>query len=140
MEAFRSRLAALLLESELETTRLCMFLWASPRNPQEERKYKIISQRDRWNKNIVLKRKTTNISNDNKQLTTVPIGNMPKILKQILPSMSPLHKMLYLWCEEFDSSWKESSISSMKPLSPGTSPGILGTLGGGGKNREVRSS
>lgn len=56
------------------------------------------------------------------------------------PSLSPLHRMLKRCCEEFDSSRNESSLSSMKPVSPDTSPGIRGTLGGGGKKREVRSS
>ena len=74
------------------------------------------------------------------KLTIFPIGNMPKILKQRFPSLSPLHKMLKRRHDMFDRSWNESSLSSVKPLSPGTTPGILGALGGGGKKREVRSS
>lgn len=74
------------------------------------------------------------------QLTIFPIGKIPNILKQMNPSLSPLQRILKRWCEEFDSSWNESSLSSMKPVSPDTSPGIRGTLGGGGKKREVRSS
>lgn len=58
----------------------------------------------------------------------------------MLPSLSPLHKTLNRWYEEFESSRNESSLSSMKPVSPGASPGIRGTLGAGGKKREVRSS
>lgn len=68
------------------------------------------------------------------------MGKMPNILKQIIPSLSPLQRMLKRCCEEFDSSWNESSLSSMKLVSPDTRPGILGTLGAGGKKREVRSS
>lgn len=69
------------------------------------------------------------------------MGNMPNMLKQMFPSLSPLHKMSNCWCEESNSSRNESSLSSMKPLlSPGTSPGVWGTLGAGGKNRAVRSS
>jgi len=62
------------------------------------------------------------------------------MLKHILPSLSPLHRILKRWYEEFDSSLYESSLSSMKPVSPDTTPGIRGTLGAGGKKREVRSS
>jgi hypothetical protein len=73
-------------------------------------------------------------------LTVFPIGKMPNILKHIFPSLSPLHKTLNRWWEEFDSSSNESSPSSMKPLSPDTNPGIRGTFGAGGKKREVLSS
>lgn len=75
-----------------------------------------------------------------RRLTTFPIGKIPNILKQIFPSLSALHRMLNRWWEEFDSSWNESSLSSMNPLSPDTNPGIRGTLGAGGKKREVLSS
>lgn len=74
------------------------------------------------------------------KLTNFPTGIMPNILKQMIPSLSPLHRMLNRWCEEVFSSRNESSPSSINPVSPDTSPGILGFLGGGGKKREVRSS
>lgn len=74
------------------------------------------------------------------ELTIFPIGKMPNMLKQMLPSLSPLHKMLNRCCEEFDNSVNESSLSSMKPVSPETSPCIRGTVGAGGKIRLVRSS
>lgn len=80
------------------------------------------------------------VLNHKNWLTIFPIGNMPNILKQIVPPSSPLHKMLNCWPEESNSSLNESSLSSMKPLSPGTSPGIRGILGAGGKKRAVRSS
>ena len=73
-------------------------------------------------------------------LTIFPIGKIPNILKQMNPSLSPLQRILKRCCEEFDSSRYESSPSSMKPISPDTNPDIRGTLGGGGKKREVRSS
>lgn len=65
---------------------------------------------------------------------------MPNMLKQMLPSLSPLHKMLKRCCEEFENSRNESSLSSMKLASPDTTPGIRGTVGAGGKKQEVRSS
>lgn len=74
------------------------------------------------------------------KLTILPIGKMPNILKQMFPSLSALHKMLNCWCEESNSSRNELSFSSINPLSPGTRPGIRGTLGAGGKKRTVRSS
>lgn len=75
-----------------------------------------------------------------KWLTTFPIGKMPNIVKQIFPSWSPLIRILKCRWEEFVSSWNDSSLSSMKPLSPDTNPGIRGTFGAGGKKRGVLSS
>lgn len=39
------------------------------------------------------------------------LGEMPNILNQMFSSLSPLHRMLNCWWEEFDSSWNEWSAS-----------------------------
>ena len=57
----------------------------------------------------------------------------------MIPSLSPLQRMLKHWWEA-DNSWNDSSFSSMNPASPELSPAIRGILGAGGKKREVRSS